>query len=131
MKFIQISTSNYSSVYVIADKVQNTIFIGFRGTSSLKSGLSYTKLSSIMPYNVCSVNNDGYVLGVFKIITEIFYTINESIDFLSTNFLKNKNYKIVTTGHSLGGGCSPNIFVYSGIKKERLILIVLLLVLLV
>ena len=40
VKYISISTSNYSSVYIVADKVTNTIFIAFRGTYSLKSDTS-------------------------------------------------------------------------------------------
>ena len=106
VKYISISTSNYSSVYIVADKVTNTIFIAFRGTYSLKSALAYFKLTSIEPYKICKNNPSGLVLGIFKIVGEIFYTIKESIHFLSSTFLKTNNYKLVSTGHSLGGGCS-------------------------
>ena len=47
VKYISISTSNYSSVYIVADKLTNTIFIAFRGTYSLKSALAYFKLTSV------------------------------------------------------------------------------------
>jgi protein involved in ribonucleotide reduction len=117
VQYISISTSNYSSVYVVANKIMNTIFVCFRGTYSVKSGLSYLKLSSITPKNICHGSNDGYLLGVFKIISEIFYTIEESINYLSTHFLKTSKIKIVTTGHSLGGGAA-SIFSYLWIKHK-------------
>jgi hypothetical protein len=117
IQYISISTSNYSSVYIVANKLMNTIFICFRGTYSVKSGLSYLKLSSISPKNICHGSNDGYLLGVFKIISEIFYTIEESINYLSTHFLKTKEIKIVTTGHSLGGGAA-SIFSYLWVKHK-------------
>jgi predicted lipase len=106
VKYISISNSNYSSVYIVADKTSNTICVAFRGTSSLKSMTSYAKLSSIIPFKVCNNNEDGFMLGIFKIVAEIFYTMLESIDFLHKTFLKNKDYKLITTGHSLGGACS-------------------------
>jgi len=118
VKYVCISTSNYSSVYIIADKLTNTIFIAFRGTYSIKSAVSYFKFTSIKPYKICKhKNNHGLLLGIFKIVGEIFYTIKESIHFLSSSFLKNKNYKLVTTGHSLGGGCSQ-IFSYYLVKQN-------------
>ena len=118
VQYISISTSNYSSVYIVADKLMNTIFVCFRGTYSVKSGLSYLKLSSISPKNICDDSNDGYLLGVFKIISEIFYTIEESINYLSKHFLKTNNIKIVTTGHSLGGGAA-SIFSYLWVKYQK------------
>jgi hypothetical protein len=117
VKYISISTSNYSSVYIVADKLTNTIFIAFRGTYSLKSALAYFKLTSIEPYKICKNNPGGLILGIFKIVGEIFYTIKESIHFLSSTFLKTKNYKLVSTGHSLGGGCSQ-IFSYFLVKQN-------------
>jgi hypothetical protein len=117
VKYISISTSNYSSVYIVADKLTNTIFIAFRGTYSLKSALAYFKLTSIEPYKICKNNPGGLVLGIFKIVGEIFYTIKESIHFLSSTFLKTNNYKLVSTGHSLGGGCSQ-IFSYILVKQN-------------
>jgi hypothetical protein len=117
IQYISISTSNYSSVYIVANKLMNTIFVCFRGTYSVKSGLSYLKLSSISPKNICDDSDEGYLLGVFKIISEIFYTIEESIIYLSTHFLKTQQIKIVTTGHSLGGGAA-NIFSYLWVKHK-------------
>lgn len=117
MKYIIISTSNYSSVFLIADKRTNSIFISFRGTSSLKSGLSYVKLTSTLPFEPCAKTKDGYLLGVFKIVGDVFYTISEGIRFLSSQFLKLQNVKIISTGHSLGGGCAQ-IFSYLWIKRN-------------
>ena len=118
VKYVSISTSNYSSVYIIADKLTNTIFIAFRGTYSIKSAVSYFKLTSIVPYQICKEKNqDGLLLGIFKIVGEVFYTIKESIRFLSSTFLKNKNYKLISTGHSLGGGCSQ-IFSFYLVKQN-------------
>jgi len=117
VKYISISTSNYSSVYIIADKVTNTISIVFRGTYSIKSALAYLKFTSIVPYKLCKKSPDGLLLGIFKIVGEIFYTIKESIHFLSSTFLKNKNYKLLSSGHSLGGGCSQ-IFSYYLVKQN-------------
>ena len=117
VKYISISTSNYSSVYIVADKLMNTIFIAFRGTYSLKSALAYFKLTSLEPYKICKNNPGGVLLGIFKIVGEIFYTIKESIHFLSSTFLKTNNYKLISTGHSLGGGCSQ-IFSYFLVKQN-------------
>ena len=97
IKYISISTSNYSSVYIIADKLTNMISIAFRGTYSIKSALSYLKLTSIKPYQTNKKSNNGILLGVFKIVGD--------------------NYKLVTTGHSLGGGCAQ-IFSYLLIKNK-------------
>ena len=121
VQYISISTSNFSSVYVVANKAMNTIFVCFRGTYSVKSGLSYLKLSSITPKNICDDSDDGYLLGVFKIIAEIFYTIEESIIYLSTHFLNINNInniKIISTGHSLGGGAA-SIFSYLWVKHLK------------
>lgn len=117
VKYVCISTSNYSSVYIIADKLTNTIFIAFRGTYSIKSAISYLKFTSFVPYKICKKSPDGLLLGIFKIVGEVFYTIKESIHFLSSTFLKNNNYKLVSTGHSLGGGCSQ-IFSYYLVKQN-------------
>ena len=110
-KYIIISTSNFSSIFLIADKRTNTIFVGFRGTSSLKSGLSYAKITSTIPFRPCSESENGYLLGVFKITGETFFTIEEGIHFLSRTFLEDNNFNLITTGHSLGGGCAQ-IFSY-------------------
>jgi len=113
MKYICISNSNYSSVYVVRDPSLQTIFISFRGTYSIKSARSYLKVTSIKPFITC--NNDkekGVLLGIFKIVGEIFYTIQESIRYLA----EGGNYKIICTGHSLGGAAA-HIFSYLYTKQ--------------
>jgi len=117
VEYISICTSNYSGVYIVADKLMNSIFVCFRGTYSVKSGLSYLKLSSFTPTSICDNSDDGYLLGVFKIIAEFFYTIEESINYLSKHFLKKDKIKIITTGHSLGGGAA-NIFSYLWVSHK-------------
>ena len=129
MKYISISTSNYSSVYVIADKRTHCITVGFRGTASLKSMRSYLKASSILPMRaqLCDSSDnsdpedreDGYLIGTFKLVGEMYYTILAAIHMLSKDFLdmKTKNVKLVTTGHSLGGACAQ-VFAYLWIKKH-------------
>ena len=106
VKYICISNSNYSSVYIIADKTNNTIFVAFRGTYSLKSMTSYFKVSSTFPFKTCQNSKEGYMLGIFKIVSEIFYTILESIHYLEKNFLGRKKDKLFSVGHSLGGACA-------------------------
>jgi hypothetical protein len=120
VQYISISTSNYSSVYIVANKLMNTIFVCFRGTYSVKSGLSYLKLSSISPRPICDDSEDGYLLGVFKIISEIFFSIEESIHYLCTHFLKTTipQMKLIATGHSLGGGAA-SIFSYLWVKHQQ------------
>ena len=103
IKYICISNSNYSSVYIIRDKRTQTIVIAFRGTYSAKSAISYLKVTSIEPFVTCENGKDkGILLGIFKIVGEIFYTIQESIRYLS----EGEKYKIITTGHSLGGAAA-------------------------
>jgi hypothetical protein len=113
MKYICISNSNYSSVYIVRDPVLKTIFVAFRGTYSLKSARSYLKVTSIKPFITCKNDkNKGVLLGIFKIVGEIFYTIQESIRYLS----EGHNYKIICTGHSLGGA-GAHIFSYLYTKQ--------------
>lgn len=106
VKYVCISTSNYSSVYIVAIKDMNAIFVCCRGTYSPKSATSWAKVRSSLPFETCDDQSDGYMLGIFKIIAEIFYTILEAISFLSTEFLKRDDYKLFSTGHSLGGAAS-------------------------
>lgn len=113
--FFSLSTSNYSGVFIIADKRTNMITVAFRGTYSAKSALSYSNLSSTKPTLICDKN--GFLIGVFKIIHEIFNTILECIHFLRSDFLKSTP-TIITTGHSLGGACAT-IFSYLYYLNER------------
>lgn len=112
VKYICISTSNYSSVYIVAIKSMNSIFVCFRGTYSPKSASSWAKLRSSIPLVICPSHQDkdGYMIGIFKIVAEIFYTISSSIDYLASTFLTKPDYSLFATGHSLGGAAS---FIFS------------------
>jgi hypothetical protein len=103
---------------VVADKRMNTIFVCFRGTYSPKSALSYLQVKTLAPTKICEDTEDGYLLGVFKITAEVFYTIRESIRYLSKHFLKTKDFKLVTTGHSLGGAMA-SVFSYLWTQKHK------------
>ena len=118
IQYISICSSNYSGIYVVADKRMNTIFVCFRGTYSPKSALTYLQVKTLAPTKICENTEDGYLLGVFKITAEVFYTIRESIRYLSKHFLKTKDFKLVTTGHSLGGGIA-SIFSYLWTQKHK------------
>ena len=114
--YISITTSNYSSVYVIADKIMNSIWVVFKGTDSPKNMSIYSKPSSFVPIMLCDGVKDGMIEGIFKILSEIINTIMHSIEFLSVNFLKSNkkassSVKIFTCGHSLGGALAT-IFTY-------------------
>lgn len=105
MMYLSISTSNYSSIYVVADKRMNSIFVVFRGTASLKSMTSYLKLSSLTPFHICDHCKAGFNLGIYKITCEVINTIMEAIFYLASDFLKSTKEnrpKIFSTGHSLG-----------------------------
>jgi hypothetical protein len=123
MKYVSISTSNYSTVYVIADKRTGCIMVGFRGTASPKGMRAYLKASSVLPIRTHSDdNNDGYLIGIFKLVGEMFYTITEAVHMLAKDFLGTgvggaKGAKLLTTGHSLGGACAQ-IFTYLWIKTH-------------
>jgi hypothetical protein len=118
--YISITTSNYSSVYIIADKIMNAIWVVFKGTDSPKNMSIYSKPSSFIPIILCGGEKDGMIGGIFKILSEIINTIMHSIDYLSHNFLKSKTTKIFTCGHSLGGALAT-IFTYLwiGIKNNK------------
>lgn len=127
VKYISISTSNYSSVYIVADMKMNSIFVNFRGTSSPKAMASYLKLTSLYPVKLCEGENVSFHRGVYKITNEIIHTIMESILYLSSNFLmlnkennkKNKPIKIITTGHSLGIMSLIFAFNYIGMRNNK------------
>jgi len=117
MAYVSISTSNYSTVYVVADKRTNCITVAFRGTASLKAIRSYMRISSSIPIRTCDGDNtDGYLIGIFKLVIEMFYTISEAIHMLSKDFL-GASANLVATGHSLGGACAQ-IFTYLWIKTH-------------
>lgn len=122
--YIILANSNYNSIFIIGDKRFNTISVVFRGTYSPKSMRSYLKSSSLNPRRICPGNKKSVLLGVYKIMGEQFYTIIESIQFIQKNFLKNKNYTLLTSGHSLGGAISVYFsYYYVQLTKKKIICI--------
>ena len=120
--YTSISTSNYAGYYILVDtRMPNSIFVIFRGTYSAKSAGSYSKPSSIVPFNVAKQYTKaelenllkenqaqmfGVLTGINKILEDVYHSIIESMVYLSTTYLKASkpdSVKVFTTGHSLGG----------------------------
>jgi len=116
VKYISIAWSNYGEIYVVADKrMQNTIFLLFRGTYSSKTASLYSKPTSLTPLKPCPTKDgEKFLYGIYKPTLEMIHTIIESMRYLATDFLgatKFNSVKIFTTGHSLGGAMCT-IFAY-------------------
>lgn len=120
--YISISTSNYGGYYVLVDtRMPNSIFVVFRGTYSAKSAGSYTKPNSLIPSKIgkdiseqqlqAKLQEDqgkmyGVLIGIEKILDDVYHTIIESMLYLSKTYLNATtpgSIKVFTTGHSLGG----------------------------
>jgi hypothetical protein len=120
--YISISTSNYAGYYILVDtRMPNSIFVLFRGTYSTKSAGSYSKPSSIVPFNVAKQYTKaeledllkenqaqmfGVLTGINKILEDVYHSIIESMVYLSKTYLNAsspESVKVFTTGHSLGG----------------------------
>ena len=120
--YISIGTSNYGGYYILVDtRMPNCIFVLFRGTYSAKSAGSYSKPDSIIPFNIAKnisgpelqellKENEGkmfgVLLGIDKILEDVYHSIIESMVYLSQTYLKAttpNSVKVYTTGHSLGG----------------------------
>ena len=112
--YINISTSNYAGNWILVDtRMPDTIFVIFRGTYSAKSAGSYTKPSSLLPsiegVDLKDGQKYGSLGGIHKILGDDMNAIIEAMGYLSGKYLNadNKNdgsIKVITTGHSLGGG---------------------------
>lgn len=120
--YISISTSNYAGYYILVDtRMPNSIFVLFRGTYSAKSAGSYSKPSSIVPFNVAKQYSKeelkdllkenqaqmfGVLTGINKILQDVYHSIIESMVYLSKTYLNPSSpdsIKVYTSGHSLGG----------------------------
>ena len=123
IKYISLASSNYGNIYVIADKrMPNVIQLVFRGTYSSKTAGSYTKPTSLIPLKINKTSKESYLYGIFKITTDIFNTIIESIRYLAVNFLEHSDpnsVSILTFGHSLGGAMTT-LFSYLWSKLKTL-----------
>jgi predicted lipase len=79
------------------NKIYNSIFIGFRGSSNIQNWLDNLQISQINPYD------DQFIAvekGFYKIYDSLQNSLHNTIDELS---LKYQTTNILITGHSLGG----------------------------
>ena len=122
VQYISLAWSNYSTVYIVADKRANSIFVVYRGTASIKGITSYVNFNSFNKNGPCDDDDDAYIPGVFKITTEVIHTLLESISYLATHFLKAtkpNSVKVFATGHSLGGAMATIFsYMYVGIRNN-------------
>lgn len=123
IKYISLACSNYGNVYIVADKrMPNVIQVIFRGTYSAKTAGSYSKPTSLVPLKVEKGSNEAFMYGIFKITTDMFNTIIESIRYLAVNFLGNtepNSVTILTFGHSLGGAMTTLFsYLWSKLKEN-------------
>lgn len=128
VKLISLATSNYSGIYILADKrMPNMIWVCFRGTYSSRSAGNYMNSESLWPVKPCSFitgstqNSESYMKGMFNILANKIYTIIQSMAYLAKEFLNvadTKSIKVCTTGHSLGGALST-MFAYLFLNAMR------------
>jgi hypothetical protein len=124
IQYISLAWSNYSIIYIVADKRSNSIFIVYRGTASFKGITSYINFNTFNKNGPCDTD-DAYIPGIFKITTEAIHTLLESVSYLATHFLKAatpNSVKVFATGHSLGGAMATIFsYLYSGIRSTNVI----------
>jgi hypothetical protein len=120
VQYISLAWSNYSTIYIVADKRSNSIFIIYRGTASFKGITSYLNFNTFNKNGPCD-SDDAYIPGIFKITTEAIHTLLESVSYLATHFLKAatpNSVKVLVTGHSLGGVMATIFaYLYNGIRN--------------
>ena len=112
--YTMVSTSNYGGNFILIDtRMPNCIFVIFRGTYSGKSAGAYTKPSSLTPSIIKKDINDGNkyasLKGIHKLLYDDLNAIFEAMGRLVNKYLRPKSdnsIKVITTGHSLGGGLS-------------------------
>jgi hypothetical protein len=110
---VSIGTSNYKTTYVVCDKRHPEFtYVIFRGTASKKSSFAYNRPSSISP---TTVDGDGYLYGIFKILMDQIHEIISAIKFIRTK-LGNTPFRLIVTGHSIGGALA-SIFSYLYVKS--------------
>jgi len=124
--YIYIHTSEDLSVYLLADKLTNSIYVVFRGTRSLQNVKSDLKPHAQILCDDSADKKDVEEVfkGVYKLQNEAIHSIYDSSIWLADNFLKatKKNpVQIWSYGHSLGGA-SASLFAYLwvGIHDEQI-----------
>lgn len=128
IKLISVASSNYSGIYILADKrTPHTIWVSFRCSYSLKSVGIYLTPRTLIPYEPCKSddpnesNKEAYVKGMFKVVANNIYAIIQAMTYLARDFLGHTEpgkVKVCTTGHSLGGALST-IFAYLFLNAMR------------
>ena len=107
IRYVSLSWSEYSTIYIVADKMMNSIWIIFKGTGTTESSFSYINHKSIKP-TIIKETDEGFLIGIYNLINENIHIIIESIRYLilflnpNNDNIENK-IKLFTTGHSLGG----------------------------
>ena len=118
--YTMVSTSNYGGNFILIDtRMPNCIFVIFRGTYSGKSAGAYTKPSSLKPSIIEKADTDGKkyasLKGIHKLLYDDLNAIFEAMGRLVNKYLRpegdtgelqDNSIKVITTGHSLGGGLS-------------------------
>ena len=107
IRYVSLSWSEYSTIYIVADKMMNSIWIIFKGTGTTESSFSYINHKSIKP-TIIKETDEGFLIGIYNLINENIHIIIESIRYLILFLNPNNNnpenkIKLFTTGHSLGG----------------------------
>lgn len=105
-KYFSLAWSKYGNIYIVSSKAcPNIIFVIFRGTYSAATARIYTKLRTAKPVTLCKddTNNVGVLYGIYKATCQLSHTIIEC----ATKLVELQGFetsRIITTGHSLGGG---------------------------
>jgi len=126
--YISISNSNYSGYYILYDtRMPTSINVIFRGTYSVKAAQSYLHPAVVIPTYKSDKFSEkerqayakklsthptsfGTLGGIYKILQDSLNAIVHSMLYLIDNYApdhiktKNRSIKVITTGHSLGGG---------------------------
>lgn len=93
------------------NKVLDSLFIGFRGSTNIDNWLTNIHFSMIHPFN----NEIGIEKGFYNLFLDINNDIYKNLDTLS-NYYDSTN--LLITGHSLGGAIST-LLAYDIVSKNK------------
>lgn len=99
-----ITTSTDLSVYLVAERASQAIYVIFRGSRSAQNAVSDANIFKIKK---CPNSNQEFFGGVLHLDTEGLGTIINGLTFLADNFFaegKGREIQVFSFGHSLGGG---------------------------